>query len=439
MELIRLQDEKVTFAVGLDKWALLDPISSAHSQISAWRSDQYEFAATYKVDGGRVFGLITGGEYASKQQQAAGTRLLALAACVASLDELRGKSALVGFELDGDALVVVGLRNGLVVLDELVSTSAFDDARKRFEQKVHGDFGIWGDGAHLPRGSSPLPLARAVPKRGGPMFKPLRSTRPLAVLGVASALIIAIVATWLVVEKTEQARRRLSAEQLLVRNSPKAKYQESSRQLLEKPVVPLAPAIEAFRVALKLEPTVHAGWDLKGARCAPEGTCTLHYMRIRRTGTTFADFEAARLPHWKGVAPVGEEDAMVTIDAPVPPAVKLQPATWPVADKFTRRNYNQWQYLEPGGWKASFGARTLQAIPAGMDTREAAGLAALPEAIFAVPLSVAAQAWWYCDDDPDSPISAALLGTNTVMDGELELSVQNKDVTFSVKGISYVR
>jgi hypothetical protein len=439
MELVPLRNKKVTLAVGLDRWTSLNPLDSSDSQINGWKGDGLEFAATYRAGQSAVYGLVQGVALSSKKEQTKGTRVLALAACVALHKPLRGQNAFVAFKLQDDLLAVIGLRTGVVVLDALVSTYSLEEARKKFEGELGGQaYEVWGDTNDLPESARGLELDAVVPSRGGPQVAPLRSSRG-ALIALPIFAGVALIGAGVYAYLAWQQQSALDLQRkLLVRDGAQAQYRRAIDQLLAKPVVPLSVALQTFQAALSSVPIYHAGWELHGATCASTGMCTLKYQRIAGVGTTFNDFAAKPEPGWEGVAPTGEEEAVVSMSVKVPTSL-LDRKSWPTAEEFTRRNQSQWQFLEPGSWKATLGARAIQSIPAGIEPKDLPGLSTMPEAVFALPVSIAAQQWWYVDDDPDSPTQLDFIGSNTVMDGDLEIAVSPKDVTFSVKGLSYVR
>ena len=352
---------------------------------------------------------------------------------------LRGETALVVFELEGESMVIIGLDRGEVVMDALASIINFDDLRADFSQKIRNkEFEVWGEGDHVPGDHRKLQIEEVLPKRGGPEFAPLRAVQPAFILGSVGGTALVVAAAWFAYSQVKLADQQRLARELLDRNSPAAQYERSVEQLLAKPVVPLGEAVQVVREAVASQPLFHAGWELHGVTCAPSGVCSLRYRRIVGTGTTYLDFSAAREPGWQSTAPAGEDESVVTIAVAIPSA-KLQRASWPTTDEFLQRNRAQWQFLEPGGWKATLGSRSLQGVPAGIEAKNIPALSSSPSAVFAIPVTIGAQQWWYADNDPDSPMLPELLGSNTVMDGDLELTVSKKEITFSVKGLSYVR
>lgn len=440
MELVPIPECKVTLAIGLDRWTSLNPLDSLHSQIVAWQGDGFDFAATYRAGAGTVYGLVHAGEVMSRTEPTRGIRLLALAACVALVKALRGRNAFVAFRLHDDLVAVTGLRHGVVVLDQLVSAYALAQVRKTFEQHLGGqDYDTWGDTPKLAEAAHPLALEEVIPRRAGPQIEALRSPRATrAAIAVVSACLVLGALGYAYTEFRQRSELARQQQLLLLRDSAPTQYRRAIAQLLARPVVPLAGALRAFRDELSAAALYHAGWELHGATCASSGLCTLKYQRLAGIGLAFREFAARPEPGWQNVASSGEDEAVVSIRVQVPTAL-LQRGSWPGAAQFQARNRSQWQFLEPGGWRATMGSRVIQAVPAGIEAKDVSALSALPEAVFAIPITVASQAWWYLDDDVDSPVQPDFIGEDTVMDGDLEMVVSGRDVTFSVKGLSYVQ
>jgi len=47
--------------------------------------------------------------------------------------------------------------------------------------------------------------------------------------------------------------------------------------------------------------------------------------------------------------------------------------------------------------------------------------------------------FWFTDQDPDSPMTEDLLGTQAVLDGDIQIDIDDKQITFSAKGLIHVQ
>jgi hypothetical protein len=445
MELLPIPSRKTALAFGL-KWVAVDPFEKHHEQVARWREEGYRESAVYWVSGEAVHGLLKEGFDEQHKQQVRGLQVLAAAACAATFPRLAGKSVLVAIELpgsEGDSpmIATIGIIQGVVVLDQICDgISQLSEARQSFVQKLKGkSYEVYGNAGQV---HHELELESLIPLSGlftrVPAIRPLRARRgykpaiAVAVLGLLSALGLY---AWDSHKSEIQRRTKL---EILERNKPDYQYRQSVQALLQKPVVPLAGAIEAIRVALADLPLVHAGWELTRIACAPTGDCAVRFKRLLNTGASLDGFRKTAGLHWQGITAAGQDEIAFTLRIRLPQA-RLRRHYWPASIEFRDRGYASWQFLEPGGWRAEFGPVAIQAVPATVQPKDLNAMYAVPEAVFAMPVVITNQPWWYANPDSDSPVRHELLGDNTVMDGDIELTHSNKLVTFSAKGLSYVQ
>lgn len=447
MELLRVPSRKAALAFGL-KWVLIDTFERLHRQVSRWKAEGVSEHASYRVDADTVYGLVRESMSPADQQQVRGLRLLAAGACAATLPQLKGKTALVLIDLAveqaGEAgVAVLGIDKGIVVVDMLCDTgSQVSEARQAFAQRVKGEFEVHGSGPAAGQVHHALRLEDLVQKGGVfsplPTIEPLRSGRGYWLAGgVAAALLLFAggIAAWDSHHAEIKRRTQLAA---MDANKPENLYKQSIFALLQRSFVPLPGAIEAMRVGLAEFPLVHAGWELQKVSCPSTGECSVRFKRIVGSGATIDGFRQSAPATWVGVTASGQDEVAFMYRLAFP-SMKLHRESWPKADDFRDRNYAAWQTLEPAGWKAEFSPLAIQALPANIQAKDVMLLHSHPEAVFAMPVAINQQPWWYAGSDPDSPVRVDMLGDHTVLDGEIELLHLNKAVVFSAKGLSYVQ
>lgn len=427
---------KVALAFGL-RWRPLDPYLSKHKQITEWRGEGYRSCATYKLSGGTYVGML---QYEVKKGEPTNYSAAAIAA---AHPRLRGTSALVLIEVPNDqtpVVAVIGLVNGEVVRDQLARPGEVAGIRAAFAKQVPGNFVVWGLAYDIDDVEQRLTLEDLVGKgpSAGSKLQPLRSSRVPVIVGTVFALGAVAglgVYAW---QGYQEQLRKTELMALAQQNTPEVQYRKSVAALLAQPVVPLAESIILMRDAIRDLPTHHEGFELSKVTCdVASDACTVLWKRTEKVGATVDDFRNTAQPGWDAVGPSGQTDVVMQIKV-VFPKVKPDRSKWPRYDAWVERNVARWQFLAPGGWKADIGARSLQAAPPGLTPQQINMLSNTPDAVFAAPLTVNLQAWWYADADPDSPIQVDLLGPNTVVQGPMEVSIVGKDVSFTVNGLSYV-
>lgn len=444
MELIALQAKKTVLAFGLTKWAQLDPFKSAHSQVVRWRHEGLTHAVRYQAGAETVYGLTGQALTPEELARYKGMRLVSGAAAAALLPQLRGKTALVTIEVAASLgvdprVVVIGLERGIVTQDEVVSPDVVSDLRQRFSTRVNGDFEVHGQAFTIPQVNHALTLGDLAGKGSAKAtITALRATRGALIAGGIAGFVVLLMASYMGWDAYRENARKLEQQKALMMNSPAVQYSRSVASLLATPVVPLHSAMQSMRAAVRDFPLVFEGWELAKFTCPVTGDCTVRFKRLHNIGATLEDFRARAPSSWTSIVPSGQEELTFNYKVAFESA-RLERAAWPEMVTMRDRNFNQWQYLEPAGWRAEFGALSLQAVPASLNATEVAALQSHPEAVRAMPVNITNMEWWFVDDDPNSPITHELLGSNTVLSGEIELLHANRSVTFNVKGLSYVR
>lgn len=447
MDLLRVPSSKTVLAFGM-QWRPLDPFENKHKQITDWKNEGNKVQAVYVADKEAMYGLSRDDILVERKDQVAGCKVLSGAACAAKLPQLRGKNALVTIEVEdpgseSSTTVIVGLHHGRVVVDQLVEGPAqVAEARQRYTAIVGPIFEVHGVSRTISPVQHALELRGLVPKSTlfmtGPKVESLRSGRMPVVAGAVAVTLMSL-AGGLYAWDSHQAdvRQRLAA-QMMLRNQPAVQYQQNVQRLLQAPVVPLAGALRTLRVALADFPLAHAGWDLNRLTCTPTGDCAVRFTRIAGSGASITDFRNTAPPSWLGITAMGQTELVFNLRVPLPSA-RLSRSTWPTAAQHRERSFAAWQFLEPGGWRAEFAQVSLQAVPADLKPEQVASLNNSPDAIYAMPLTIVSQPWWYLDDDVDSPVTEHMLGDNTAMVGDIDIVLSNREITFSAKGLTYVQ
>ncbi|MBI2770606.1 MAG: hypothetical protein HYX47_13350 [Burkholderiales bacterium] len=450
MDLLRVPSKKAALAFGL-KWTVLDPFERFHQQVSRWRAEGYQEHARYSLSGDQIYGLVKDGFGEQEKQQVRGLRVLAAAACAAMHPKLKGQTAFVAIALPGSGadstVAAIGLVRGMVVLDQLCRNGAqLSEARQSFARhaavgSTEQEYPVYGNSGQV---HHDLDLEGLVLPAGtlsqGPVIRPLRAKRGFKVAGLIAVpcLLAAVSVAALNSHRSDLQQRAQVA--LLERNKPEAKYREAIQALLQRPVVSLSAAIETMRDALADFPLVHAGWELTRITCPSSGDCSVQFKRLGGSGASLEEFRLNAAPHWRGISASGQDEVTFALKLDFPQS-KLRREAWISSIAFRDRCFESWQFLEPGGWRAEVGNAAIQAVPAGTLQKDMASLYGLPDAVYAMPVVITNQAWWYAKADPDSPVRPSMLGESTVMeaDGQIELTHSNKQITFSARGLTYVQ
>lgn len=432
---------KVELAFGLS-WEQLDPFSeSEHGAIKRWRDQGFARSARYRHDGGRVYGLV------GQDAPAALSGTLAGAAVLATHPALRGKTGLVLLEVniaDSASVICVGLRAGVVVVDRIVATEEVATVRHAFLKDFAPDhqFSTWGDVHSIADVDHELPLANLVPGKG--QGKPiriggLRSSRwpVLVASGVAVAALMGLgwqAWTYAVEQDEMLAKMRLQASQ-----TPQVLYAAEIERWLKRPIMPAADAVAAVRDGLRTFPLFHAGWVVSKASCQAGGQCSIQWTR--KDGT-LQEFKATAPSTWHGITPMDQDSLSMSIELE---SLKLENskgllkrAGWPTAADYRAQQISHWQFLAPGGWKASLGAPIQRAIPASFTPEQVKAVQNMPGAPWGMEVGVRDQAWWYADVDPNSPTAPEHLGRSIELTSPIELTFVGNDITFSFTGVAYV-
>jgi hypothetical protein len=432
--------KKLTAAFGLT-WHQHDELEySKHTQIQRWLQEGYTHGASYKHDGGRVYGL-----HKANGKEIPNSDCISGAATIATHPAIAGKTGfvLIEFRVQEDqapAVIFVALRAGVVMMDLIIQYSEIPEYRNRFHRAflTTGDEApTWGDlsAPHTVDFDFGLEDLIPGPKAGSahPLSQ-LRSARMWVILGSISVVIALLgmgYAAWQYnIERTAELKRRLEKE----RNTPAVIYGESIARWEKRPVIFLAPSLAYLHKELASFQPIRAGFQLLTISCDPTA-CTSIWDR--QEGTLEA-FRATAPANFLSVTPIGQERLEVALDLKLPVA-KIDRATWPKTLELRDRLITQWQSLQSAGWAAAFGNIERMAVPPAFTKEQLAAIAAYPNPPLGVSIAVTNAPWWFTNDDPLSPVALNRIGEQVELVDPIEVKYDGKEFIFSFKGMAYVQ
>lgn len=434
MRVIRLS-ENVSLAFGLT-WEGHDPIDrSLHEQIRRWREKGYTLACRYSRLGGHIYGLSSGDGFAKDK-----TRVFGAAGLIATHKKLADKTALVTIEItlgDHPLAIVVGLKNGIVILDQIAELEEVTELTNRYVGLLPSStpYEKWGEVSSLPAVDHAFGLEEIQTTRQLEV-KPLRSTKTMLYAGMGAgvlALVGVSMFAWGVFQERQKAE--LAMKEAMMRKSPEALYQESIAQLLATPIVRLGDAMTTVHAQFKDFPVMFAGWSLESIECMGT-TCNVTWLR---TAGTFQEFKNAAPKEWENVFSASQEKITHTVAIKFPENKLPAQKDWPRVQDFREKTYALWQLLKPN-WVAALENPVKQALPPGLTPDQAKQLKNYPGAPLGMVLDVQNQVWWLVNpEDPRSPMQAQNLGDTVALTGPVQLKFDGKEIKFSAKGIVYVQ
>lgn len=414
--------------------------STKHAQIQRWQQDGFTHGASYKHNGGRVYGLHkANGKDAPKSGYISG------AATIATHPSLAGKTGfvLIEFTVSKDeppAVIFVGLRSGVVMMDIIIQYSEIPEYRNRFYRNfltAGEEAPTWGDLNEQHRVDHHFGLDDLVPgpKAGkAHALKLLRSARMWVVFGTVGVVIALFgigYALWQYnIERTEAIKRRIEQE----RNTPAVLYGDSIARWEKRQVVFLAPSLVYLNKELAGFQPIRAGFQLLSISCTP-AACTSTWDR--KEGTLEA-FRAAAPASFLSVAPVGQQQIEVVLDLKLPLS-KIDRPSWPNTTELRDRLITQWQALEPTGWVATFGGIERLAVPPNFTPDQLAAIANYPNPPRGVSITAANMAWWFTNSDPLSPVAQPNIGEQVEVLDPIVVKYDGTEFSFSFKGMAYVQ
>ena len=438
----------------------MDIFTSAGKTLERWRTKGYTLGASYSHRDGRVYGLYDPNQAGTSRGNPAG--MVSGAAAIAthplvrrlfdksapgaampgSLDYAERCLVMIGFSDPtrdgGQSIIVVGLQNGVVRLDRVVPAEELAEVRQAFMN-------------NFCRGEPPYTLGSGIDasvqaafgfdqlnakRNGGQQVKltSLRSYRG-ATIGAAVAALLLLTAVPVYVWMQYQENQEVARQQLKkMQGSPAAVYEAEIAKWLTREVHFVGPSIAAVRDALRDMPVQHQGWTFATATCSVDA-CTIQWDR--KEGN-LEGFKANAPASWQGIAALGQDSLVMTY--PIKwPSGKLDQDKWPSQESAQNDLFTRWQSLAAVGWKASLSGPVQQAIPPGFSqeaTKEITGIKGAPRGM---PLSVSAQAWWFANPDPDSPVSDSNLGEQVELKSPITVKWDGSTINFTFEGIIYVK
>lgn len=445
MKTIRLSKDLV-FAFGL-QWDQHDALSgSEHQAIQAWRAQGIREAARYDHPGGRVYGLVpVQGTPDEKAKSHKG--LLAGAAVLATHPQLREATGMVFFEIrEGDhiSVVCVGLRDGLVVLDRVVGPDEVGGVRSDFlrDHLRGGDrnFHTWGDVHESTQVEKPFALAGLTPTRkGGRAVRivALRSSRTPVLLSVLLGLVGAGAVGWYALDVSAQHNREIAALRARAAGAPTVLYAQSVDQWMKRQVHPIAGSIAAVRERIASLPVYAEGWRIDTLSCQ-DSQCLLTWKRPASSAATLQGFRDHVPMGCQAVTPLDVDSLTCVLDIELPKQ-PLDRSSWPQFAIWRDAQISLWQFLSPGGWKAEYTGPEQMAVPGNFTKEQRAAVAAVPDSPRGVKLAATKQAWWYANQDPNSPVSESHIGKDSELTSPIKVDFDGHQFVFSFTGNVYVQ
>lgn len=445
MKTIRLSKDLV-IAFGLH-WEQHDALSgSEHQAIQAWRTQGRREAARYNLPGGRVYGLVpTQSSHDEKIVSYKG--VLAGAAVLATHPLLSEATGMVFFEItEGDYLsvVCVGLREGLVVLDRVVSPEQVGSVRSDFLRdhlrSSDRNFHSWGDVHESTQVETPFALSNLAPSRkGGRAIRitALRSSRTPVLLTGLLGLVCLGAAGWYGLELSAQHNREIAALRARAAGAPTVLYAQSVEQWMKRQVHPISASIAAVRERISTLPVYANGWHIESLACQ-EAQCVLTWKRQPSSVATLQGFRDNAPMGCKSVVPESLDTLTCSIDIELPQKA-LDRSTWPAFSEWRDAQISQWQFLSPGGWRAEYAPPAQMAVPAAFSKEQRAAIAGVADAPKGVQVTVNKQSWWYANQDPNSPVSEQRLGQDSELTSPIKVDFDGHQFVFSFTGNVYVQ
>ena len=452
MQLLRISDE-LALAFGLT-WDGHDQIErSLHAQIVLWQARGYTLACKYERLGDSIYGLDSnaaqrdqGNNKRDKAQWVSGAGLIALH------PTLQSKTGLVVIEVqygDNPLAIVVGLKNGLVILDRLADLHDVESLRNQFITLLPSNtpWTTWGQVKNIALGiEHDLSFDALLNKRlfGKLTLQPLRSTQPWLIAGAVAGAGMVLGLAWMGWDYVVSEQSAAEALRQAAFNTPEVMYQQEIAKLLATPITPLGDAVAAVRDQLAGFPVFAAGWQLDSVECAGSGassSCTVSWLRKEGTLAEFQVYAASTHPDWTGIRLASQDKLVHALAITLPQAALPALKDWPRAKDFTERTYNVWQFFKPTEWAATLANPVQQALPQALLPDQLRTLANYAGAPMGMVLDVQEQPWWLAGNDALSPMQSSTLGATVALTGPvtLKFDVNSREFKFNVKGLAYVQ
>lgn len=428
-------DDKYALVFGLD-WCVLDPLESNHEQIGKLQTNGARWQSTFKHNGEVVLGTTSEiGHFGKK------IVLLSGAAQIATMEQFAGQTVLVMLEdagHDGNPglVVTVGLVNGVVSVDRMLSPAEAVIARQQFHdrcQQSHLEYTTAGLTRTIAPVEIPIEWEDLLPKKIS-RFKSTREMRmtPLknglstkyATSGIGLLVILGV--AYFGYGMYEDHERKKRAEEAARMVDPEVLYAASSKLFLAQPQVLAKDAFPIMRRVIGSLETSLAGWKLRRITCST-AECALDW---ERDFGTFLEFTSMAPKEWTGMT-YGEDGRTLShklaISLPVNPLPDR--ATWKDKASFTLEEGSKWQRYSEVNLLAEPRGMQLEAVPPGVDPSFVKNS---HHAIRYMPWIIKPGSSWYTSDGFDS-------APPTLTYNGMTANVAESEITFEAKGNIYVK
>lgn len=449
--------DSIAFAFGF-AWQALDPVESKSSKLAELLGQGNKWQASYKKNGTEYLGV-------SKDNFSPLPKIKTLsgAAMMANHPELVGKTVWIVMEepIDGDQgkggasldplvaksarseMVVVGLVNGNIVIDDYVDTEGYHKQRAVFLDrcsKAKANHITVGTSYNLGRVAQQYKWSDFLPAKGKKSV-PVRTLEPGVygrVLLVALAVAVCFGIGWSYVawsnaQKVKAERERRARES---RNIP-AMYKASVAAILDQPVMRANTAFAELRDRLRRFPVQMAGWKLSQIDCrASTSGCVATWANKSGLGTNRGFIDAA--PKEWGTVTFNPDGQTLSHSLPFKLTVARLPArdVWPHERDFLVKQFSQWQSYWIVGFHPELDpVAHVAGLISGLDEQTAAEL---PDAIWTRRWTIKPTPWYLSDgfDRTAEKGDANLPDSVTVDQIGLKVDSENQ-VKFEAEGAIY--
>jgi len=438
-------------------WLVLDPFQSRSVKLAELLAQGNRWQASFKRAGNDYLG-VSREDFTPVPK----VRTVSGAAQMARHPKLLGQTVWVVMEEPGtDAapelavsqagaraaseMVVVGLLNGNIVIDDYVDMAGYHKQHAAFQERCKKakatystagtSYGFgklaqalsWAD--FLPaRANSPVPVKALEPGVQGRVLALLAVTAALATIGWGYV-------RW---DDARQADLERERRAKAMRNIP-AMYSAAVDEILARPVLRANRVFAELRERLHSFPLKFEGWSLHKIEClAATAACTATWLNASKLGTNRGFAEAAPRD-WTAVtfARSGEE---VKHRLPFTLSSAAMPArdAWPQGRDFLLRQFSQWQSYWIVGFRPELiaASRIVGLVP-GLDEESAASF---PDATWATAWSIEKTDWYLSEGFDVAPEKGdANLPDSVTVDAITLLVNQNNELKFDANGLIYER
>lgn len=418
-------------------WNVLDTMMSRHSQVSGFRNAGGRWKCSYKHNGEENFGWTPDIGQFDK-----GVKVLSGAAQIACMPQFAGQTVLVLIEDMGDGgnegkVATVGLINGNIMLDAMLTIHEVSNARATFAEKcsqLQLKFTTAGTTRSIETVDVDLDWEDLLPQSLGRfkrskemLITPLRNGLPTQYSAlIAAGLVVSIAGTLGYSWYNEKQIRDRNVRAQNSKIDPEALYAASVQAFLAQPQYLVKDAFPALRQAVGNLPVIFAGWNLKTISCGTS-SCNLSW---NRDAGTFNEFKQAAPEEWKNIS-FGDDGSSISTQLIIslPKSSLPSRSAWVDRMMFKQIVMSKWQLFSEVGLKASMAANVLQAVPPQVPP---ASVESSPNAIRAAEWKIAPSSKWYASSGFDT-------APDYMTYESMVITVENTDTSFEAKGKVYVK